>query len=711
MSDLASTSGTGCPSLLNTLRQFRPRKRCAQQSITTTTPLPGKGPEPRNEPISPPSESKDNILIPGTLELPLKKAVQELGQSSVQAQPDIQASTCSTSSLKESEVSGSGEKKEQLLSSNSEGDDGPKKWGRPVYNRAKKALTVECSARDGLTKRYMTNRERSLKELRKEFQTTDIETVLQALVACKWNVSRARAYLLNEPHFEVLQRGAGPEEGDCKPNLATLVEALRKRGFSSDDVYVENLTRGLSQRKYMGVFRQPLLNTDPKQCERPRNATRRPRARRRPTELALEEASRELAQSSGRGCPDMQAPCSSSYLKESAVAGGGVKRKQVPPSNSDGDKGPQKWGRPVYNRAKKTFQVECSVQDSLVKQHATNRERSLKELREEFRSADIETVLAALVACNWDVVQAQAYLRNKSRFMGYSQQSDQESEEKHVKPNLANMSGTVGKREDVCARNFGGAQSRERPLGGRRWHRRQAEEAQHSKEAAEDGSSNEDSCGKNTSGGECPDVQATASTSQWEESKAAGSGVKRQKVPSSSPEGDEDGSVERTRDMTRRERSLKQLRKEFRTTDIVGSTVLQALAACNWDTGQARTYLVNKFHVTGHSQQHSQGSEERDAQPSEPSPQLAHLSGAPGKRGSGGFCSEGIYVKNLKGGLSKVVFFDGFSQRKPEEAREAGDDSDSDDCCDENMYVKDLSGGLTKLGAFRDLEHCAPLHN
>lgn len=507
---------------------------------------------------------------------------------------------------------------------------------------------------------------------------------------------------MNETHFEgsSLQRGAGLEEGDCKPNLANLVEALRKRGFSSDDVYVENLTRGLSQRKYLGVFRQPQPNTDPKQCERPQDATRRPRARRRPTESALEEASRESTQSSGRGCPDMQASSSSSNLKDSGVAGRGVKRKQVPPSNSEGDQGPQKWGRPIYNRAKKTFQVECSVQDSLVKQHATNRERSLKELREEFRSTDIETVLAALVACNWDVVQAQAYLRNKFRFMGYSQQCDQESEEKHVKPNLASRSGTLGKREggsvcceDVHGRNVRGGQSRGKGGPGHR-----PEEAQQSKEAAED----DRSCGENTGGGECPDIQATASTSKRQERKVAGGGVKRQTVSSRSPEGGEDSPV----DLTSRERSLKQLRREFRTTDIVGSAVLQALVACNWDTGQARTYLVNKFHVTSHSEQHSQGSEERDARPS-----LAHLSGAPGKRDSGGFCSEGIYVKNLKGGLSKVVFFNGFRQHKPKEVREAGDDSDSDDCCDENMYVKDLSGGLTKLGAFRDLEHCAPLHN
>lgn len=652
MSDFASSSGTGCPSLSRTLRQFRPRRRCAQQSTAPTAPLPDKCPEPKNEPKPTSREKKDSILIPKTLQSALYEAVQELAQSRRQEHPDTQAS-CSSSNLEESEAAGSGVQWKRVPSSNSEGDEGPKKLGGPHNSAAKKPVEFECSAKDVLRKRYMTNRERSLKELRKEFKTTDIETVLQALVACQWNVSQARAYLLDEPHVEGNRQQSGQEsEGiDFKPNLANLTEALRKRGFCDDDVYVENLTRGLCQVKYLGGFRQPQPE-DNRQRKSPRDTARHPRTRKRRTESTLKKAGQESAQSSVRGGPDIPASCSSSGdLREIEAAGKGVERRQVSSSIAKEGEGPKKLVVPVYNRAKKTMRVECSVECT------TDRERSLKELKEEFKFADIEPILAALVACNWNLVQAQAYLRNKFRFMGYSQQSSEESE-------LANRSGTFRERD---------------------------EEAQHRKEASEgdDDGDNEDSRDENTRGGERPDAQTTCSTSNRKENRAAGSGARREKAFSRNSEGDKDSLVEHTRNVTDRERSLKKLRKEFKTTGIVGSAVLAALVACKWDVGQARAYLVNKFGVMGHSQQHGQGAEGTDMQPSS-----ANLSGAPGKHDRDG--GEDIYVKNLEGGLSKVVFCD-IGQHQPGEVSEAEGNSDSEDFCDDNMYVKDLKGGLSKL--------------
>lgn len=260
MSDLASTSGAGSPSLVSTLRQFRPRKRCLQQSTTPTTPLPDKCPEPRSEPNPPPSQNKASVTIPGTPEPASKKASRELAQSTRLECPNVQA-PCSTSGLKESEAVGSGVKQRPVLSTASEGDRRPKQLQQLSNITAKKAIKIEGGVTDSLVKhtRYMTDRERSLKELRQEFKTTDIMNVLQALVACNWHVGQARTQLLNKTRLKgcMQQAGQGSEE-DIKPNLASLNQALRKRDeddFCSDDIYVKNLKGGLSKVKFLGGFR------------------------------------------------------------------------------------------------------------------------------------------------------------------------------------------------------------------------------------------------------------------------------------------------------------------------------------------------------------------------------------------------------------------------------------------------------------------------
>lgn len=262
MSDLASTSGAGSPSLLSTLRQFRPRKRCLQQSTTPTIPLPNKCPERRSEPNPPPSQNKDTVTIPDAPEAASKKASRELAQSSRLECPNIQAPS-STSSLKESEVVGSGAKEKLVPSTASERDKRPKELQKPINITAKKTIKVECGVKDSLVKhtRYMTDRERSLKELRQEFKTTDIMNVLQALVACNWHVGQARTHLLNKTRFRgyIQPAGQGSEERDVKPNLASLNQALRKRDdddFCSEDIYVKNLKGGLSKVKFLGGFRQ-----------------------------------------------------------------------------------------------------------------------------------------------------------------------------------------------------------------------------------------------------------------------------------------------------------------------------------------------------------------------------------------------------------------------------------------------------------------------
>lgn len=261
MSDLASTSGAGSPSLLSTLRQFRPRKRCLQRSTTPTTPLPDKCPEPRSEPNPPPSQNKDTVAIPGTPEPASKKASRELAQSSRVECPNVQA-PCSTGNVKEREVVGSGVKQKPVLSTASEGDKRPRQLQQPSNITAKKAIKVESSVTDSLVKhtRYMTDRERSLKELRQEFKTTDIMNVLQALVACNWHVGQARAQLLNKSRSRGCMQPAGQgSEEDVKPNVASLDQALKKRDeddFCSDDIYVKNLKGGLSKVKFLGGFRQ-----------------------------------------------------------------------------------------------------------------------------------------------------------------------------------------------------------------------------------------------------------------------------------------------------------------------------------------------------------------------------------------------------------------------------------------------------------------------
>lgn len=279
MSNLASTSGTGSPSLLNTLRQFRPRKRCLQQSATTTAPLPDKCPVTN----PPPSQNKENTTLAEAPEPVLKKATPSKGltQSSRLECQNIQTPQA-TNSLKESEVVGSGAKQIQVLSTTSEGDKRPNKEPQkpvnipvsegdkrpkepqqPINVPAKKTIKVEGSVKESLVKhtRYMTDRERSLKELRQEFKSTDIMNVLQALVACNWHVGQARTHLLNKTRFRGSSQpsGQGSDERDVKPNVASLNQALRKGvddDFCSEDIYVKNLKGGLSKVKFLGGFRQ-----------------------------------------------------------------------------------------------------------------------------------------------------------------------------------------------------------------------------------------------------------------------------------------------------------------------------------------------------------------------------------------------------------------------------------------------------------------------
>ncbi|XP_077539654.1 SWI/SNF-related matrix-associated actin-dependent regulator of chromatin subfamily A containing DEAD/H box 1 homolog isoform X2 [Haemaphysalis longicornis] len=193
MSDSAVTNGS--PSLLNTLRQFRRQKKCSPQSVdASSSPLRDKCPE--EEPHSPPSQTEDSLVIPETPESALKKAGRDPNQSG-QESPDTQA-TCSTIDMEESEViAGNGVKRKRVLSSSSEEEDGgcTNDAAENPPSKGEDGHVSDGYSSDEST-RYMTDKEKSLKQLMEEFRSADIMDVQDALVACKWDVSQARLHIL-----------------------------------------------------------------------------------------------------------------------------------------------------------------------------------------------------------------------------------------------------------------------------------------------------------------------------------------------------------------------------------------------------------------------------------------------------------------------------------------------------------------------------------
>lgn len=210
MSDSFVTNGTGSPSLLNTLRQFRFQKKCSQQGTGLERYSPTN--DQRHDGHGSPERNEDVIVIPETPESALKRTGSD---KSSEKSPDIAASS-STADLEESPVVTNGTRRKRVLSSSSEedGESSGKGSKRCTSDAKRKTNHIEDdSSRDKNSDddectRYMTDREKGLRQLIEEFKRADIMDIQDALVVCKWNVAEARMYLLGNP----------PSTKSCSPH-------------------------------------------------------------------------------------------------------------------------------------------------------------------------------------------------------------------------------------------------------------------------------------------------------------------------------------------------------------------------------------------------------------------------------------------------------------------------------------------------------------
>ncbi|KAH7948170.1 SWI/SNF-related matrix-associated actin-dependent regulator of chromatin subfamily A containing DEAD/H box 1B [Rhipicephalus sanguineus] len=200
MSDSFVANGTGSPSLLNTLRQFRFQKKCSQQSPGLERRSPSS--DQQGDVHGSPERNEDEVVIPETPESELKRSGPE---KNAEVSPDVTAS-CSTADLEEeSPVVTNGVRRKRVLSSSSEEDGGSSSSSkRRVLNAGRTNHVEDDSSRDKNSDddecmRYMNDKEKGLRLLIDEFRAADIMDVQDALVACKWNVVKARMRLLGNP--------------------------------------------------------------------------------------------------------------------------------------------------------------------------------------------------------------------------------------------------------------------------------------------------------------------------------------------------------------------------------------------------------------------------------------------------------------------------------------------------------------------------------
>ncbi|XP_050026616.1 SWI/SNF-related matrix-associated actin-dependent regulator of chromatin subfamily A containing DEAD/H box 1B [Dermacentor andersoni] len=202
MSDSIVANGAGSPSLLNTLRQFRFQKKCAQQSpgLEPCSSSSDQCQNERHDVHGSPERNEDDMVVPETPESALKRSGPD---KSAEESPDIAASS-STADLEESPAVTNGVKRKRVLSSSSEDDAGNSSSGQHGLHAKKKTNQIEDDSsgekdsEDECT-RYMTDREKSLRQLIEEFRGADIMDLQDALVASKWNVVQARLYLVRNP--------------------------------------------------------------------------------------------------------------------------------------------------------------------------------------------------------------------------------------------------------------------------------------------------------------------------------------------------------------------------------------------------------------------------------------------------------------------------------------------------------------------------------
>ncbi|XP_054922148.1 uncharacterized protein [Dermacentor andersoni] len=200
MSDSLVSSGTGSSSPLSTLRQFRLRKRCSQQSPASEQ-CPSQSNEGQNQMHGHPSalgRNENDIASPcGTPESALKRPSRDLVKSAQKTRGTRPSG--SKVGLEQSSSTSIGVKRKL-----SECSGASRGSGQPAHSALKKTVkeekesSEEDSSDDEDTK-YMTDKEKSLKQIIEEFKEADVMALQDALVTCKWDVCETRAYLLENP--------------------------------------------------------------------------------------------------------------------------------------------------------------------------------------------------------------------------------------------------------------------------------------------------------------------------------------------------------------------------------------------------------------------------------------------------------------------------------------------------------------------------------
>lgn len=195
--------------------------------------------------------------------------------------------------MEESEVIvGNGVKRKRVLSSSSEEDqEGSEESAKPTNDTATETSKVEDDKASGgyssdeCTK-YMTDREKSLKQLMEEFRGVDVMDLQDALVACKWDVGQARLHLLsvatannkrqaprNNARFKTVSSSVGSKGADFDAGedreVTPKAHVVTKTGNAS----VKNPSGGLSKFKAFNALKTTSGGPQPKQ--RPKKAKMR----------------------------------------------------------------------------------------------------------------------------------------------------------------------------------------------------------------------------------------------------------------------------------------------------------------------------------------------------------------------------------------------------------------------------------------------------
>ncbi|XP_070395041.1 SWI/SNF-related matrix-associated actin-dependent regulator of chromatin subfamily A containing DEAD/H box 1A-like isoform X1 [Dermacentor albipictus] len=140
----------------------------------------------------------DDIASPGgTSESALKRPGRDLVKSA-QKTRGIQPSGSKVGLKQSSSTSSRVKRKLSECSGTSRGSGQPAHSALKRTVKEEKESSDEDSSDDEDTK-YMTDKEKSLKQIIEEFKGADVMALQDALVTCKWDVCETRAYLLENP--------------------------------------------------------------------------------------------------------------------------------------------------------------------------------------------------------------------------------------------------------------------------------------------------------------------------------------------------------------------------------------------------------------------------------------------------------------------------------------------------------------------------------